>query len=172
MLGIRVMNRFYYYVKPFIPRIIQIWIRGFIVRQKRRKYIDVWPIIKSADKPLTNLLSWPYGKQFALILTHDVETAKGQKRCNRMMDLEKQMGFRSSFNFVPERYDVSPKLRNILVNNGFEVGVHGLNHDGRLFRSQKIFQERAYKINRYLKEWNELVFVPHQCIKILNGSMT
>ena len=34
-----------------------------------------------------------------------------------------------------------------LYDNGFEVGVHGLNHDGKLFFSRKIFNERAKRIN-------------------------
>ena len=42
-----------------------------------------------------------------------------------MTKIEKQMGFRSSYNFVPERYKVSSVLRDYLVENGFEVGVHG-----------------------------------------------
>ena len=74
------------------------------------------------------------------------------------MKLEVDLGFRSAFNFVPERYTVSSKLRIDLVNNGFEVGVHGLNHDGKLFRSRKIFNQRCDKINRYLKAWNAVGF--------------
>jgi hypothetical protein len=74
------------------------------------------------------------------------------------MDLETGLGFRSSFNFVPERYRVSAQVRHMLITNGFEVGVHGLNHDGKLYRSREIFQERAQKINGYLKEWNAVGF--------------
>jgi predicted deacetylase len=48
-----------------------------------------------------------------------------------LIKLEEEMGFRSSFNFVPERYKVSPELRDCLVKKGFEVGVHGLKHDKR-----------------------------------------
>ena len=41
-----------------------------------------------------------------------------------------------------------------LRKKGFEIGVHGLKHDGKLFRSRKIFDQRAVKINEYLKKWN------------------
>ena len=75
-----------------------------------------------------------------------------------MIDLEQGLGFRSSFNFVPERYDVSPELRHHLANKGFEIGVHGLRHDGKLYASKKIFQQRAIKINHYLKEWESAGF--------------
>lgn len=74
------------------------------------------------------------------------------------MDLEKSFGFVSSFNFVPERYDVSQHLRQNLANNGFEVGVHGLRHDGRLFASRHIFRRRAIRINYYLKKWGSSGF--------------
>jgi peptidoglycan/xylan/chitin deacetylase (PgdA/CDA1 family) len=74
------------------------------------------------------------------------------------MQLERDYGFRSSFNFVPERYDVSTELRETLIKHGFEVGVHGLNHDGKLYNSKAIFQERAVCINKYLKEWESVGF--------------
>ncbi len=97
---------------------------------------------------------WPGGKRFALVLTHDVDTARGAQRCRALASLEENLGFRSSFNFVPERYEVLPELRFDLTERGFEVGVHGLNHDGGYFNSREIFLERATKINRYLKDWN------------------
>ena len=52
------------------------------------------------------------------------------------MRLEQERGFRSSFNFIPEgNYKVPSELRDELVRNGFEVGIHDLKHDGRLFLS-------------------------------------
>jgi hypothetical protein len=71
------------------------------------------------------------------------------------MDLERDLGFRSSFNLIPEgECPIPAELRDELTSNGFEVGVHDLNHDGRLFFSRKIFRTRAQRINHYLKEWN------------------
>ena len=69
------------------------------------------------------------------------------------MDIEEKLGFRSCFFLVPERYKVSAELRREMVDRGFEVGVHGLNHDGKLYNSRAIFQMRAEKINGYLREW-------------------
>ena len=93
-----------------------------------------------------------------MILTHDVDTATGQERCRQLADLEKDLGFRSSFNFVPERYTVSAELRHYLLNNGFEVGVHGLLHDGKLYQSRELFLKRATRINQYLAEWEAVGF--------------
>ena len=69
------------------------------------------------------------------------------------MDLEERMGFRSTFNIVPEDYKVSHELRREIRSRGFDIGVHGLTHDGRLFSSRRIFEKRLPEINRYLKEW-------------------
>jgi peptidoglycan/xylan/chitin deacetylase (PgdA/CDA1 family) len=148
----------YYLLKPALPRRFQIFLRVKKIASMRNKYIHSWPILKGTDKPPEGWKGWPEGKNFALVLTHDVETTRGQNRCGRLMELEKKLGFRSSFNFVPERYSVSSELRSRLESNGFEIGVHGLNHDGRLFRSREIFMERCAKINCYLKQWNAVGF--------------
>jgi hypothetical protein len=74
------------------------------------------------------------------------------------MDLEHQFKFRSSFNFVPERYAVAPELRKELETSGFEVGVHGLRHDGNLFASRERFLKEAPRINHYIEEWNAVGF--------------
>jgi hypothetical protein len=93
-----------------------------------------------------------------VVLTHDADTERGQGRCRQLMELEKSLGFRSSFNFVPRRYDVCPVLRKTLVENGFEVGVHGLYHDGKYYESREEFSRRAKLINAYLKDWNAVGF--------------
>lgn len=151
-------TKIYYHLKPFVPRCLQIFLRRKMVLRKRLLYRNVWPINNKAHKKPDEWPGWPGQKQFAFVLTHDVDTAKGQERCRDLMLLEEDLGFRSSFNFVPERYEVSSDLRDCLTKNGFEVGVHGLNHDGRLFQSKEIFQVRSYKINQYLKEWKAVGF--------------
>ena len=119
----------------------------------RERFADCWPILERAAIPPKNWPGWPNGKKFAFILTHDVETQIGQRQCLALANLEERHGFRSSFNFPPERYKVSRTLRHELEKRGFEIGIHGLNHDGKLFTSRRLFQERAKKINRYLAEW-------------------
>lgn len=118
----------------------------------------IWPIDKRAAEKPEGWKGWPAGKKFALVLTHDVETAKGQDKCHKLIQLEKELGFRSSFNFVPKRYNVSSELRSYLTDNGFEVGVHGLYHDGKYYTSRKKFQERAIKINQFIKDWKSVGF--------------
>jgi glycosyltransferase involved in cell wall biosynthesis/peptidoglycan/xylan/chitin deacetylase (PgdA/CDA1 family) len=75
------------------------------------------------------------------------------------MQLDVDLGFRSSFNFVPEgEYQDPRQLREELTQNGFEVGIHDLRHDGRLYESDKEFRRNAVSINRYLAEWGAVGF--------------
>jgi hypothetical protein len=152
------LNRYFYYLKPFIPRSVQIALRRELVLRKRKSCSHVWPIDSKANQAPDGWTGWPDRKKFALVLTHDVDTAKGHENCLALMKLEKELEFRSSFNFVPEKYNVLPDLRGCLKSNGFEVGVHGLNHDGKLYDSQEVFLNRAERINEYLKEWNAVGF--------------
>jgi peptidoglycan/xylan/chitin deacetylase (PgdA/CDA1 family) len=118
-----------------------------------RKHKDKWPIDPANKKYPEFWTGWPEKKKFALVLTHDVESLNGLRKCRKLADIEKKHGFRSGFYFVPEKYKIPATLRENLIDDGFEVGVHGLNHDGRLFFSRNIFNERAERINFYLKEW-------------------
>lgn len=147
-----------YTLKPFVPRPLQIYVRRWLVRWKRRSHKNVWPIDPASGRKPEGWCGWPENRRFALVLSHDVDTARGQQNCLDLMNLEEECGFRSSFNFVPRRYTVSPELRSLLTEHGFEVGVHGLYHDGKLYSSKEVFLERALHINRYLKEWGAAGF--------------
>lgn len=152
------LTRIFYTLKPFIPRRLQLFLRRQIAAYKRKKYAHAWPIDPNAGDPPEGWHRWPEGKNFALVLTHDVDKQKGHDNVLKLAQIEEELGFRSSFNFIPERYKVSHSLRIELEKRGFEVGVHGLNHDGNLYKSREIFDERAFKINKYLKEWNAVGF--------------
>ena len=107
-----------------------------------------------SEHPPSNWQGWPEGKKFAFVLTHDVESGAGMANCRSLAQLEMELGFRSSFNFVPEgSYRVPAELREELTANGFEVGIHDLKHDGHLFSSHRGFKQRALKINDYARRW-------------------
>jgi peptidoglycan/xylan/chitin deacetylase (PgdA/CDA1 family) len=151
-------NRIYYLFKPLIPRSLQIALRRTVVLRKLKLYKDIWPIDQRAKEPPEGWTGWPENKRFALVLTHDVDTLEGQDKCRLLMELEKNLGFRSSFNFVPRRYVVQADLRKALTKDGFEVGVHGLYHDGQYYKSREEFRRRAIQINKYLEEWGSVGF--------------
>ncbi len=152
------VNEVYYLLKPLLPRPLQLFLRRKYIQLKLNRYREVWPICESCKEPINGHHQWPEGKSFAFILTHDVDTARGQERCLHLADLEEKFGFRSSFNFVPERYEVSESLRITLTRRGFEIGVHGLKHDGKLYQSWKTFHQRAARINKYLQDWKAVGF--------------
>ena len=143
----------YYSLRPLVPRRFQIRMRQVLAKRKLSGVGHCWPILERAGNPPECWEGWPDGRQFALVLTHDVETQEGHDKCRELMDLEEELGFRSCFNLVPERYRVDERLRLEMVSRGFEVGVHGLHHDGRLFTSRNVFAERRDKINEYLARW-------------------
>jgi glycosyltransferase involved in cell wall biosynthesis len=93
---------------------------------------------------------WPEGADSCAIVTHDVETKAGRDFCSRLMTIDERWGIRSSFQVIPEeRYDVSEEFLVEFRDRGFEVNVHDLNHDGRLFWDRRRFSDRASRINRY-----------------------
>ena len=107
---------------------------------------EVWPIDHVAARKPEGWEGWPHRKQFAVVLTHDVEGPKGLERCRQLMDLEAaRRGFRSSYNLIPEgSYSVPKQLREDMVSRGFEVGVHDLKHDGKLYTfALRVSRERA-----------------------------
>jgi glycosyltransferase involved in cell wall biosynthesis len=152
-------NKIYYGLKPLIPRPIRMEVRRRIAARTRARVSGVWPIMPGSEHPPEGWPGWPDGKKFALVLTHDVEGRTGLEKARRLADLEREMGFRSSFNFIPEgSYKAPAELREELVRNGFEVAVHDLNHDGRLYQSRREFTDKARKINGYLSEWGAVGF--------------
>ena len=151
--------RTYYRLKPFMPHGLRLAFRRWRAGRRQRAFAHEWPIKPGTEKPPAGWQGWPDGKKFALVLTHDVERAGGLERCRALAELEMSRGFRSAFNFVPEGdYRVPSEFRAFLTKNGFEVGVHDLHHDGKLYWSRDEFRRNAASINRYLREWQATGF--------------
>ena len=153
------INDVYYLLKPYLPKKLRIVLRQLRAVRLLKTSSDVWPIDEAAGVPPPGWPGWPEGKRFALVLTHDVEGLRGLGRVEQLTRVDIEHGFRSSFNFVPEgEYRVPAALRRTLVQAGFEVGVHGLTHDGKLYQSKKEFAARADRIAGYLREWEATGF--------------
>ena len=149
-----VLAKAYYVCKPLIPKRLRVELRRIRASYKRRTCAHSWPIDENTAVPPENWPGWPDAKRFAVVLTHDVEGTLGLNRVERLAHLEAQYGFRSSFNFVPEgEYRVPEALRLALEQSGFEVGIHGLKHDGGLYRSHAEFSRRAARIRKYQQDW-------------------
>src|SRR5687768_1774685 len=149
----------YYAVKPFLPDALRMLLRRAWASRQLRINGAVWPINPAAGVAPENWPGWPGGKRFAFVLTHDVEGQRGLDRCQMLARMEQALGFQSSFNFIPEGgYETPPELRAWLQSNGFEVGVHDLRHDGKLYWSRRAFRTHARAISRYMKDWGAVGF--------------
>ena len=145
------------FLKPLIPRILQIKFRRALAKKAYLSARGTWPIDPKSSKPPDGWKGWPDNKKFALVITHDVDTAEGHDQCMQLAEMEKRHGFRSSFNFVAEDYKISDRLINDLRSDGFEIGSHSIRHKNP-FKSPDKFPALASQINHYLKEWDAVGF--------------
>lgn len=153
------LTRFYYNVKPFVPRRLRWALRRKRAVVIRERNTETWPINAAASEIPDGWQGWPGGKRFAFVLTHDVESASGLKKVKKLAELERCLGLRSSFNFIPQgSYEVPDELRFWLGERGFEVGVHDLYHDGKLYHSRDGFREKVRQINHHMREWGAVGF--------------
>lgn len=165
--------RGYYLVRPAVPRSLQLYLRRAYSRIQARSAFPGWPIEDSlhdlygwlfallaelARGPVPFLAPWPFGRSWALVLTHDVETYAGYRDIGLLRDLERERGYRSSWNFVPLRYQVADDRVCALRAEGCEVGVHGLRHDGRDLGSRRLLEERLPQIRAYAQRWGAIGF--------------
>jgi peptidoglycan/xylan/chitin deacetylase (PgdA/CDA1 family) len=167
-------GRLYYVMKPILPGGLRHLLQRLRSPAVQTDFRLEWPIedryarfqwevarqlLLVTGKPhLTFRSFWPAGREFAFVITHDVETEQGQAFVQAVADLDESHGFRSSFYFVPERYPLDQDLLEDLRERGFEIGVHGLRHDGKLFKSHAELMRRAERINGYLRDLDAVGF--------------
>jgi hypothetical protein len=165
--------RGYYLVRPALPRRLQLRLRRAFTRVQARSSFPNWPAEESlhalyawlfglltelAGRPVPFIDPWPGGKSWALVLTHDVETDFGCHNLDLLRAPERQLGYRSSWNFVPLRYRVADDTISALQAEGCEVGVHGLLHDGRDLGSRRLLAKRLPGIREYANRWHAAGF--------------
>ena len=161
-------KRLYYALQPVLPRALVLAWRRLYRFNQRDEYGFGWPVeeryVRFQFQVVQNILDrrgetclpfihfWPHDARYAFVLPPDVERERGQSFVRDLAALEEEHGFRSSFNFVPEVYRLDRDLMAELRERGFEVGVHGLKHDGKLFSSRSEFERRATRINQALRD--------------------
>jgi peptidoglycan/xylan/chitin deacetylase (PgdA/CDA1 family) len=164
----------YYTVKPLIPRRVQLGMRRAYARRQATRQFPAWPIepvlvehhleelraaiADSPDGRVPIVGLWPAGHRAASVLTHDVEDAPGVENIERVREVERRYGFVSSWNFVAETYEIPANTFDRLRAEGCEVGLHGIKHDGKLFRSRATFEANLPLIHAYLEEWGAVGF--------------
>jgi hypothetical protein len=164
------LPRVYYFLRPVLPVGVRKLLQKFHLRGWDKLPFPRWPVDCSVDNLLEHLLLlsvrssgakripfiwfWPQGALACSIMTHDVETELGRDFCPTLMDIDDSFGIKASFQIVPEeRYGVCSEFLGSILDRGFEVVVHDLNHDGHLYRDREQFLKRASKINSYGREY-------------------
>lgn len=161
--------RGYYLARPAIPRPVQLRLRRLFTHVQSRSSFPAWPIEDSlhslygwllallaelAGRPIPFVAPWPDGRSWALVLTHDVETAAGYRDMELLRSLERERGYRSSWNFVGGRYPVDDGMLRALHDESCEVGVHGLRHDGRDLGSRRLLERRLPAMREFAELWD------------------
>lgn len=169
----RLAMRGYYRARPALPRPVQIRLRQLYSHVQRRARFPHWPVetalhdlyallfrllAEIAHESVPWIAPWPKPYDWALVLTHDVETEVGYRHLNVLGDVEVRRGYRSSWNFVPRRYEVDDAVIARLSHDGFEVGIHGLYHDGRDLESLSLIGERLPAMRQYAERWRATGF--------------
>ncbi len=94
----------------------------------------------------------------ATVLTHDVEEQEGFDFIPTVLELEQKHGLRSSWNIVPHKYRIDEGILRAIGEAGGEVGIHGWNHDGRLYISERMFRKRVPRINAAIRRLGAVGF--------------
>jgi len=160
----------YYSLRRYMPATLRQRLQRRYFRSWKTLAFPRWPVDHSVDQILERLLLlslrshgitripfiwfWPDSAPSCAVVTHDVETSVGRDRCSWLMDLDDRYEIKASFQIVPEeRYSVSREFLDEIRGRDFEINVHDLNHDGRLFSSREEFLRRAQRINQYVREF-------------------
>ena len=153
---------YYNFIRPIIPISIRQNIQRIYNNKIKYKenFINSDFVDLAKEFFLNNELDkfYPDNCQTAVILTHDVEEETGFNFIPKVLELEKELGFKSSWNIVPYKYKIDRGIIDFINKNECEVGIHGYNHDGKLYYSQKIFKERVPFINEAIKKYNAVGF--------------
>lgn len=165
----------YYKIRPLLGTSLRKYLQRLYLSDWKSIPFPKWPVDHSVETILERLLSlsmkargierqpfiwfWPDGAPSCTIMTHDVESSVGLAACAELMNLNDSYGIKSSFQIVPEqRYPLTPFAIKEIQNRGFEVNVHDLNHDGRLWADRNEFSRRVQRINDYGRQFGALGF--------------
>jgi hypothetical protein len=163
----------YYRARPLLPRNVQLKLRRRFSRLQRKARFPRWPVetavddlfrllsglaVEIAGESIPYIAAWPHECSWALVLTHDVEGKTGYGQIDRLREIEVEEGYRSSWNFVPcNGYVVERSVLERLREERFEIGVHGLFHDGRDVLPRTL-PRRLPVIRAYAEHWQAVGF--------------
>jgi hypothetical protein len=165
----------YYLLRPYLPEAVRKVVQRAYFGNWKKLEFPKWPVDTTVENLMERVLClsmrgrgldkipfiwfWPNGASSAAMVTHDVETTKGLDFIPRLLDVNEEFGVQASFQLVPkERYRTPQSLIDEVRRRNCEINVHGLDHDGNLFRDRKTFLRQATHINRYMNEFGAAGF--------------
>ena len=164
------VQRLYYQIRPFMG----VGVRKHLQKVRLRGWDKIpfprWPVDRSVDALVEGAMAlvlkaqgqssipfiwfWPEGAPACGMMTHDVEGQAGLDFCDELIDIDDAYAIKSAFQLIPEgREDAWRRTAERLRRRGFEVNLHDLNHDGRLFADKESFLRHAKRINDYTREF-------------------
>ncbi|MCK4662433.1 MAG: polysaccharide deacetylase family protein [Bacteroidales bacterium] len=158
-------KRFYYsFARPLLPLFVRHYLQNRYTKNiqynKNFIWVELVDFLKQNSEEWNKFINslYPDNYSAAIVLTHDVETQKGFDFIPKIIELEKKHQFKSSWNIVPYKYKIHEDILTEIKNAGHEIGIHGYNHDGKLYFSEKIFKARVPYINEAIKKYNAVGF--------------
>jgi hypothetical protein len=168
------IQKIYYTLRPLMPVGFRKHLQKLYLNRWHQIAFPRWPVDRTVENILEQLVQlsigahsrqmpfvwfWPEGASGCLIMTHDIETTYGRDLSVELADLDESFGIKSSFQIVPlDRYAVPEAFLESLRKHGREVNLHGLRHDGQLFRDRAKFEKDVKEINRYAKAYSAAGF--------------
>jgi peptidoglycan/xylan/chitin deacetylase (PgdA/CDA1 family) len=82
------------------------------------------------------------GHRSAVCLTYDVDNQSGYRYLPQLMSINRQHDLTGTINFLTHQdYEINPALVSQFLEAGYEIGLHGRNHDiGLAYRSHRTIQ--------------------------------
>jgi peptidoglycan/xylan/chitin deacetylase (PgdA/CDA1 family) len=102
----------------------------------------------------------------SLLVTHDIETARGLRRALSLKEIENDLGVKSIW-FVPSHdYEIDRKIAAELADNSV-IGSHDISHDGQLIQ----IRERSKLVERLMASRQRLEGIFGQEIKCFRAPL-
>lgn len=124
-----------------VPRPLRSSLLNLYGKFSRNKF-PKWPLDTTADDLVNKR-----GRRCFVILTHDIDSQEAANSIDELIEIEKKHKVKSCINILANKYDVSKFEK--FEKQGFEIGCHGWNHDGKLL--QRL--DRIRKAKKKLKQF-------------------
>ena len=154
---------YYHFIRPIFPVKFRRKFQSLVTFNIKYKTDFIDESFVKNIKGNSNLVEeistlYPNYMQTAIILTHDLDDEEGLEQVSKIIDLEEKYGFKSCWFIVPYKYKVKGDVIKLIRDAGHEIGIHGFNHDGKLYSSKKVFDNRVPLINSAIEKYGAVGF--------------